>query len=110
MRLQDLYQFSQCQQGMDMNQRPWRCCREWGGRLGFGFVRDRGNPGLGNADRANLGVTDEVTRGTTAPRTDGSFNGCRLSRQRMIWMYNPHNPRGVYRYRGFIYALSPSIW
>ncbi|GIK58712.1 MAG: hypothetical protein BroJett015_43750 [Chloroflexota bacterium] len=65
-------------------------------------VRRRYGPGLGDVHGSCLWVVDEVTGRLAVGRWEDAFDDGRLSHQRMIWMYNPHNLRMFYRYRGFI--------
>jgi hypothetical protein len=76
----------------------------WGGGRGpaFGRVRHRYGPDLGNARGSYLRVADEVAGWLAAGRAESAFDDGRLAQQWMIWMYNPHNLRMFYRYRGFI--------
>jgi hypothetical protein len=97
-----LHQFSQSQQGVKGNGGNGRFV--WGGCGGqvFGRVGRRCGPGLGDADGSYLGVVDDVAGWLAASGFEAAFDNGRLPCQGMIWMYNPHNLRIFYRYRGFI--------
>lgn len=62
----------------------------------------RDGPGLRDADDAYLGVADDVASGLARCGFEGAFENGRLPGQGVVWMYNPHNLRIFYRYRGFI--------
>lgn len=98
MGLHALHQFSQCQQGMEGDEGDGRSS----GRGDGGRLQRRYGPGLGDADGSYLWVVDDVTGRLAVGRFEDAFDDGRLAPQRMIRMYNPHNLRMFYRYRGFI--------
>ncbi len=98
MGLHGLYQFSQCQEGVEGDGGNGR--NRW--RWTFYGLLLRDGPGLRDANGACLGVADDVTSWLAAGGLETAFENGRLPSQRMVWMYNPHNLRTFYRYRGFI--------
>lgn len=98
MGLHGLYQFSQCQEGVEGDGGNGRGRWRWT----FLPLLPREGPGLGNADDAYLGVADDVAGWLAAGGFETAFENGRLPGQGMVWMYNPHNLRIFYRYRGFI--------
>jgi hypothetical protein len=62
----------------------------------------RDGPDLGDGDGSYLGVADDVAGWLAVSGFEAALENGRLSCQGVIWMYNPHNLRIFYRYRGFI--------
>ncbi len=98
MGLHGLYQFSQCQEGVEGDGGNGRWRREWN----FYALSHRDGPHLGNADGSYLGMADDVAGWLAASGFETAFENGRLPGQGVVWMYNPHNLRIFYRYRGFI--------
>jgi hypothetical protein len=64
-------------------------------------------PGLRNAKIAQVGmVDDEARNGRVAFGPDSSDDRHNLFPQRVMWVYNPHNLRIIYRYYSIALALS----
>jgi hypothetical protein len=96
--LDGLHQFSQCQEGVEGDGGNGRWRREWN----LYPLSHWDGPDLGDGAGSYLGVADDVAGWLATGGFEDALENGRLSCQGVSWMYNPHNLRIFYRYRGFI--------